>query len=100
MTEVDALAGFIRTAPNLKALCDALNRLWSLCGDGADEQLVARGVDLFHLRRFGGPELPLEAAVWSWDATRVLVGDGGDFRLMDRVDYYDLIEWVPVGSKG
>jgi len=43
----------------------------------ARQLLADNNVDGSDLQRFGGDEPDDTAGVWSWDATRMLVGDGG-----------------------
>jgi hypothetical protein len=50
-------------------------------------------VDMADLPLFGG-EQPTHSieAVWSWDATRLLIGEGWhDLRIVSRSDYADLL---------
>ena len=48
------------------------NTEWQDCGGGVEQVL---GIDITDLPTFGGEE-PQEDDVWSWDAERVLTGEG------------------------
>lgn len=48
---------------------------------------TTQGVDMTSLPTFGGPEPEDTVGIWSWDATRLLVGEGmADLRIVARED--------------
>jgi hypothetical protein len=44
----------------------------------------SREVDMTSLPTFGGREPSDTAGVWSWDETRLIVGTGSDYEIVDR----------------
>lgn len=46
----------------------------------------SREVDMTSLPTFGGTEPQNTIGVWSWDATRLIVGMGSDYEIVDRDD--------------
>lgn len=67
-------ASILRLAPTLDALLTLLRS-----GDGLSER------DMTSLPTYGGAEPASTSGVWSWDATRLLVGTcADDFRIVDR----------------
>ena len=79
---VDGLLYDIRQAVDLDDLADALDRL--AAADPAVRTAVDAEIDWANLPVFGGEEPADTAGVWSWDETRLLVGDSQPFRLVPR----------------
>lgn len=46
----------------------------------------SRDVDMTSLPTFGGTEPNSTLGVWSWDATRMIVGTGSDYEIVERDD--------------
>lgn len=44
----------------------------------------SREIDMTSLPTFGGTEPKDTSGVWSWDATRMIVGTGSDYEIVDR----------------
>lgn len=79
---VETLAEAIEDASNLDDLAEALN---SLAGIDPDlREAVEDEIDMTSLPTFGGPEPDDTLGVWSWDETRLLVGDSQPFEIVPR----------------
>lgn len=69
----------INGALSLDALCDALNQR----PESDDDDRI----DMSNLPTFGGAEPdPYPAGIWSWDETRLLVGECAPYRIVARAD--------------
>jgi len=83
-----ALADAIRSASGLWELRAALIAFEAAVPQDADTEieLAVYGVDLCDLPTFGGEPLADTMSVWSWDADRLLVGEGpfADWNIVDR----------------
>ena len=44
----------------------------------------SREVDMTSLPTFGGVEPKDTSGIWSWDATRLIIGTGSDYEIVDR----------------
>lgn len=46
----------------------------------------SRDVDMTSLPTFGGTEPKDTSGIWSWDKTRLIIGTGSDYEIVDRDD--------------
>lgn len=90
---MEQLANAIKAATDLHGLRDALVAFDDAVRAEADDfsrntegQLDRFGLDLCALPTFGGDEPNDTAGVWSWDAKRLLVGEGrcAEWRIIER----------------
>lgn len=86
--DLDALFGVIKYAARM---IDRTKHC-ELIGQDAEDAVyeLQLGLRLDDLPTFGGPD-QYGDGIWSWDATRLLVGDGGfaDWTLIDREEWRD-----------
>lgn len=79
---VSEMEEFLENADDLD---DLLARL-EFISENCDEQTES-SIDYTNLPNFGGTEPDDTLGIWSWDETRLLVGDGCD-TIVNRADYF------------
>ena len=83
MTDTATLAAAITNASSLEALRDAMNTMGAAINEASHEDSADYGTIVGDYGRaiedaptFGGTEPADTMGVWSWDADRLLVGEG------------------------
>lgn len=85
------------TFANLDALCDHLNtiggQILALQHEAEDSLALERdaGRLIEDAPTFGGKTPDRTDGVWSWDAARLLVGEGWTFKIIDRADAVNIV---------
>jgi len=77
------LADELQEIPTTQDLVDACKTLDQLL-DVLQAMTDSRDVDMTSLPTFGGTEPKATDGIWSWDATRMIIGTGSDYEIVDR----------------
>lgn len=80
------LTAAIKNATSLDELLSALNAAEATLRETESPLRIDELVDLSSLPTFGGEEPKDTAGVWSWDADRLLVGEG-EWEIVSRAEW-------------